>query len=240
MEFNIESVALLFLSGDPKAQRKVRVALQDPVYLLCYRRLKDISEAKTATAYVIEKFLKHAQNNSEDHDALQAYLLTTIYTTCTDMWRRRIMERNETYISDEAPSVWEVRVEEWRQAQAIRDLFEEITVGLSQLPVDDQEAFSLRFKEGLKLKEIAERQDIGLESVRRHLDKTLKKVRIFLKTKGWKIPVWIILFAASFSQKKSVKTGKNSINAPCTEVGWFSENSGKEQNDNHLKNDNNL
>jgi len=178
MELNIDPETFrLFQTGDPQAYQEIRKT----IYLICKKRLRDASLAKTATDQILEKIRKYA----EKIENIKAYLLATIKTTCLDMQDRR--EREEGHFQDGEEYIDELTIDEWHWALAMKEACEAAMEEAERLPKKLRRVFMMHYKEGLSVEEIVKVTQIPESTVYRRLDKAKKWVRNKLRIKGWKI-----------------------------------------------------
>jgi len=194
MELNIDPETFrLFQNGDPHAYKEIRKL----VYLLCNKRLRDISLATTATDYVLEKTKKYAENIENS----KTYLLRTIYTTCIDVWRQQGGDQGRIFQAGEDFVFNELTIKEWNWALTIKEAYDAVMEEAERLPKKLRKVFMMHHKEGLTVKEIVEKTRIPGATVYRRLDKSLEWVRNELRMKGWKITLLIILMLTIFFSK---------------------------------------
>lgn len=107
-----------------------------------------------------------------DESKARAYLLSAVRNGCVNHIRRKsLTERVKNLYPIEAETElqdWERRME---MAEAVSDFAE------SHLTEPQLTIFRLRFEEGLKLREIAQKMDMNIKTVFKHLSQTIKYIR---------------------------------------------------------------
>ncbi|MDO9594636.1 MAG: RNA polymerase sigma-70 factor [Lutibacter sp.] len=128
--------------------------------------------------------------------SLRGYLLKSIYYHFIDTQRRIIKETNQlNFLKQEALLEFsEISSED------LENLYLAIDVEIDSLPTQCKEVFLLGKKEGLKYKEIADKLNISIKTVERHMSIALKKLRKKLNNSSYSL--FLLL---SFRSAKSIK-----------------------------------
>ncbi|MDP3945254.1 MAG: RNA polymerase sigma-70 factor [Lutibacter sp.] len=128
--------------------------------------------------------------------SLRGYLLKSIYYHFIDTQRRIIKETNQlNFLKQEA-------LLEFSEISSddLESIYLAIDLEIDNLPTQCKEVFLLGKKEGLKYKEIADKLNISIKTVERHMSIALKKLRKKLNNSSYSI--FLLL---SFRSAKSIK-----------------------------------
>ena len=131
--------------------------------------LKDDADANDAVSDVFAKVAEGALRLPEGHE--ESYLMATIRNLCIDrIHRLTLRERVERRLTLSNPSMTAIDSERER-------ITEMIDYAERALPKQTWRVFQLRFDEGLRYWEIAERLGISERAVYKHLAKALTKLK---------------------------------------------------------------
>jgi RNA polymerase sigma-70 factor (family 1) len=155
--------------------KKHRMAL----FYLAYKLLNDQQEAEDITTETFVK-LWNAQPVFPNEASLIGWLRTTTRNACLNLLKRR-----QVHIQYQEGI--EVRnddiEEEWTREDIFSELMRTIHDEIARLPPRSREVFTLRYLRGWKDQQIAEHLGINHQSVRDHLSRALKALRISLAGK---------------------------------------------------------
>jgi RNA polymerase sigma-70 factor (ECF subfamily) len=158
---------------------------QKRVFLLCLRMLQDREEADSATQDTFLKaFLALNKTGASDLEEPGKWVTRIAVNTCLDrlrsrkwqFWRRRPGPDEESAILDAAPAV-EPGADARLFARQIQGRLER---ALDKLSPRQRAVFALRHYEGCSLEEIAAVLELGIGTVKMHLFRTMKKLRLEL------------------------------------------------------------
>ena len=155
------------------------------IYLLCLRMLQDEEDAGSATQDTFLKaFLGLKKAGGKELD-LKSWVTRIAVNTCLDrlrsrkwqFWRRRPAPEDESAILEATPAA-----EPGAEAQVFaRQIEARLARSLDKLSSRQRAVFALRHYEGYGLEEIAGILGIGIGTVKMHLFRTLKKLRLELR-----------------------------------------------------------
>ncbi|TKG93480.1 RNA polymerase sigma-70 factor [Puteibacter caeruleilacunae] len=127
-------------------------------------------------------YLWEHKNEIEITTSLRSYLFTVVRNNCLQLIRKdkvsgkykdwallELRERELNFYGFENQSIIE------------KELRDKIETAIGQLPPQCQEVFRLSRLQGLKNREIAEKLDISVKTVEKHMSKALKSLRSDLK-----------------------------------------------------------
>ena len=136
-------------SGDQETVARVYTEHIDPVYRFIYRRVGNREEAEDLTAQVFLKAVRFL-DGSRDDLAVKSWLFQLARTTLADHWRQyyRAPRVSLELITREAATPEADPGEDSGAAETLRQV-------LSILPQHYQRVLTLRFLEGLSIKEAA-------------------------------------------------------------------------------------
>jgi len=130
------------------------------------------------------------------HSSLKGYLLKSIYYHFIDTQRRIIKETNQLNLLKQEALLEFSEI----SSEDLENLYLAIDVEIDNLPAQCKEVFLLGKKEGLKYKEIADKLNISIKTVERHMSIALKKLRKKLNNSSYSL--FLLL---SFRYAKSIK-----------------------------------
>jgi RNA polymerase sigma-70 factor (ECF subfamily) len=105
--------------------------------------------------------------------SLKAYLLKSIYYHFIDTQRKLKKESNKLEILKQEALLQFVDL----SSEEIENLYQQIDIEIENLPKKCKEVFLLSKKDGLKYIEIADKLNISIKTVERHMSLALKKLR---------------------------------------------------------------
>lgn len=193
MEAQKQSAEILSLFQNQSPDEKVEILFRTYYPSLCkslYRILKDVSLAEDI---VQEVFLKvwDKRANLELNEAFQAYLYRSCYNTALNFLKK---QKSFYELSD-------IPVEVCGDDGAEKTLLfleteAKILASIETLPPKTKSVFSLSRFEELSYKEIAERLNISLKSVEKHMGIALQRLRDQLKE--YLLGLLLLLFVQLF------------------------------------------
>lgn len=161
------------------------VSEQKRVFLLCLRMLQDREEADSATQDTFLKaFLALRKAGASELEEPGKWVTRIAVNTCLDrlrsrkwqFWRKRPAPEEESSILDATP-VGEPGADAQVFAGQIQLRLER---ALDKLSSRQRAVFALRHYEGYSLEEIAGILELGIGTVKMHLFRTMKKLRLEL------------------------------------------------------------
>jgi RNA polymerase sigma-70 factor (ECF subfamily) len=105
--------------------------------------------------------------------SLKGYLLKSVYYQFIDTQRKLKKEDNKLEILKQEALLEFIDF----SSEEIENIYRLIDIEINNLPKQCKEVFLLGKKEGLKYKEIAEKLNISIKTVERHISLALKKLR---------------------------------------------------------------
>lgn len=130
------------------------------------------------------------------HSSLKGYLLKSVYYHFIDTQRRIIKETNKLNLLKQEALFGFSEI----SSEDLESLYLAIDLEIDNLPTQCKEVFLLGKKEGLKYKEIADKLNISIKTVERHMSIALKKLRKKLNNSSFSL--FLLL---SFRGAKSIK-----------------------------------
>lgn len=173
------------------------------VYKLYYSELYNYTKAlcgndDLAKDIVQETMIKiwSKGSNLNVHSSLKGYLLKSIYYHFIDTQRRIIKETNQLNLLKQEALLEFSEI----SSEDLENLYLAIDLEIDNLPTQCKEVFLLGKKEGLKYKEIADKLNISIKTVERHMSIALKKLRKKLNNSSYSL--FLLL---SFRSAKSTR-----------------------------------
>lgn len=173
------------------------------VYKLYYSELYNYTKAlcgddDLAKDIVQETMIKIWRKGStlNIQSSLRGYLLKSIYYHFIDTQRRIIKETNKLNLLKQEALFEFSEI----SSEDLENLYLAIDLEIENLPTQCKEVFLLGKKEGLKYKEIADKLNISIKTVERHMSIALKKLRKKLNNSTYSL--FLLL---SFRSAKSTK-----------------------------------
>ena len=174
----INELVQLLKSGDMRAF--------DRIYRLYSRRLyvfvlKFIKQEEEAEGIVQEVFIRvwESRKRIDLHRSFESFLFTIAYNTTISLLRKKVAEQKfleqlkmRRQISDAEKIISEIHY---------RELNEKLDKVLEELTLRQQEIYRLCRQEGLTHKEIAEKLQLSVSTVKNHLVTTLQIIRLRFK-----------------------------------------------------------
>lgn len=135
--------------------------------------LDNKSEAEDIVADTFIKFWKSRQQFTSFPETV-AWLRRTTKNATLDLLRHKVViSRKEVEVA-----AFNYPAEEFTVADIYAELLQEIYQQIDQLPPRGKEIFKLRYMEGFSNEEIAQKLGINNQSVRDHLARSLKALRM--------------------------------------------------------------
>ncbi len=162
--------------GDKEALRKIYMEYKDNLLTIATSLLHDTYDAEDVLHDVFISFaagIGHFQLRG----SLRSYLTTSVVNRVRDKFRRKKHNTVELEQAGQIPS-------EFGNPENSAEFSEEarlMTDALAQLPLEQRETIVLHLTGGLKFKEIARMQGIGLSTVQGRYRYGIEKLRTILK-----------------------------------------------------------
>ncbi len=178
--YNDIEVISLFKTGEESAFHYIYEKFQPALFYQAYRLLDNQAEAEDVTA---DSFVKlwNARTSFESISAIGSWLKITTRNASLDILKRRktVAEKNSRLFeaAKTADSEW---TNEDLFAEALLEIYRQIEL----LPPKSREIFKQRYIHGLTNEEIAQKMAIHNQSVRDHLSRALKILRVEMLKKG--------------------------------------------------------
>lgn len=172
--YNDTEVVPLFNDGNEAAFRYLYDKFQAALFFRAYKILDSRQEAEDVTA---ESFVKlwHARSSFNSLAAIGSWLKITTRNAALDILKhRRIVAESKNQLMANAMT----EEEEWTNSDLFAEALREIHRQIELLPPKSRQIFKLRYIEGLRNEEIAQQLHIHNQSVRDHLSRALKFLRI--------------------------------------------------------------
>ncbi len=162
------------------------VSEQKRIFLLCLRMLQDREEADSATQDTFLKaFQAMGKPDAKELDEPGKWVTRIAVNTCLDrlrsrkwqIWRRRPSPEDESIILSMAPST-----APGSEAQVFSTQIQaRLRRALAKLSPRQQAVFTLRHYEDRSLEEIADILGLDIGTVKMHLFRTIRKLRVELR-----------------------------------------------------------
>ena len=159
---------------------------QPGLFFSAYALLQNQQEAEDA---VTESFIKlwKSKDQFEHTGAAVNWLRITTRNACLDLLKhKKVVQHSLHALSD-------FKEEDWQHEDLLGELLQEIYASIETLPEKSREVFRLRYIDGLKNEEIADKLGIRHQSVRNHLSEALKTLRIKLLDKDHLLPLLLLM-----------------------------------------------
>lgn len=159
---------------------------QPGLFFSAYALLQNQQEAEDA---VTESFIKlwKSKDQFEHTGAAVNWLRITTRNACLDLLKhRKVVQHSLHELSD-------FKEDDWQHEDLLGELLQEIYASIETLPEKSREVFRLRYIDGLKNEEIADKLGIRHQSVRNHLSEALKTLRIKLLDKDHLLPLLLLM-----------------------------------------------
>ena len=166
--------------GNEDAFRRLYGELYDPVAGYIAARTNNVHDAEDLTSAVFQKFLERLDRFEAGRGSVMTWILAMARNAVIDHHRRQgahgsararsvpVEELAEVLAADQRDTLGSlIRNEDLRQ---IRQL-------LLREPDDVREMFSLRFGQGLRVREVAAVMNLGEAAVKQRFARTLRKIR---------------------------------------------------------------
>jgi RNA polymerase sigma-70 factor (ECF subfamily) len=167
-----------FNRGDPDALRRVYEKYKDDLLRLAIALLNDTAAAEDA---VNDTFVRFAQTRGEFRlrGSLKSYLTTCIANHARNMYRAR--QRQKTVDIDQASQV--VSGTNAPDEAAIRsEDYQRLTGAMAGLPYEQREIVILHLHGGMRFRQIAESQNISVNTAKSRYRYGLDKLRALLNS----------------------------------------------------------
>lgn len=167
-----------FKNGESQAFEEIVNKYQSQVYNIAYNFLGNCEDAYDISQEVFIKVFKSI-NNLKNDNSFFPWLKKITLNTCTDFVRRR----NNEQLLDELTYIQKNYYNNDRTFDKlieIGELKKTIVKAISKLPLKQREVFMLRHYDELSLKDIAKVLGCSLGTVKAHLFRATKKLRVLL------------------------------------------------------------
>ncbi len=167
-----------FNRGDPDALRRVYEKYKDDLLRLAIALLNDTAAAEDA---VNDTFVRFAQTTGEFRlrGSLKRYLTTCIANHARNMYRAR--QRQKTVDIDQAHQV-ESNTNAPDEAAIRSEDYQRLTGAMAQLPYEQREIVILHLHGGMRFRQIAESQNISVNTAKSRYRYGLDKLRALLNS----------------------------------------------------------
>ena len=156
---------------------------------LCLFAKRFIDDRETREDIVQEVFFRLWDKRKQISvtSSAQNYLLTSVRNLCLNYLRRQeVQQPFEESLFDQPDD------EEGDRLIQLRELEEQLSQALAQLPPEYRLAFELNRMEGKSLEEVAQRMGVSTRTVERYRDKAIALLQTELKEY---LPLFLLLFA---------------------------------------------
>lgn len=173
LPYHEEDLLPLIANADRQAFAVFYKKMFPGLFHLSYQMLNNKAEAEDIVADTFIKFW-NARHQFSSIPETAAWLRRTARNATLDMLKHRsVKSRNETEIAAQHyPQA------EFTAADIYAELLQEIYIQIEQLPPRGKEIFKLRYVAGFSNEEIAQKLGINNQSVRDHLARSLKTLRM--------------------------------------------------------------
>lgn len=151
---------------------------------LCYYAYKFFQDEEAAEDIVQKTMLKLWEQREKitEIKSLSSFLYRTVHNNCINELKHfQVRDKHSDGIKQELEAIINDSFDEEYYSKVNKLLKDAI----DQLPPKKQEIFKLKYFEGLKHKDIAERLDISYRTVETHIVKGLQKLRELLDSKSF-------------------------------------------------------
>lgn len=150
----------------------------DGMFRLALRLLGDDAESKD----VVSDVFAHLLHSGTDlrSDTLRAFLLASVRNRCINL----LVHRQKELQMQKVVMVEMITPEQAAEQEQLQMLYHFID---TQLPKLSQQILRLRYQQGLKYREIAEKLGVSEVTVHNHLSQSLKQLKTKFKAKGYGI-----------------------------------------------------
>lgn len=150
---------------------------QSHVYFLALEMLGDRQAAQDAATDAFVKLWKSKLEFSTER-AIAAWLRVTTRNGCLDILRQRQSEQSRIqYLENLQPAI----EDNWTREDIMADRLQALYKEIEALSPRGREIFKMRFMKGISNEMIAEQLGLSNQSVRDHLSRSLKALRLSLK-----------------------------------------------------------
>lgn len=183
-----------FVAGKEDAFKAVYDRYYERLYVFCYGIVKNTQDAEDIVIIILTKLFERYAN-FQNIAQVHTWLYLSARNNCIDVLRRRRTqgERNATLKGMNLQDI---------ENQSFNDeldalLLEKIMALVGNLPIQSQQVIRLRYLEGMKYKEIAERLRISPRTVENLIRYALERLRTRLGHP--KVVAILVLFGAFLS-----------------------------------------
>lgn len=163
---------------------------QPHVYFLALQLLGDRQAAQDAATDAFVKLWKSDQQFPTER-AIAGWLRVTTRNGCLDILRQRQSEQYRIQLLENLQPAMD---ETWTREDIMADRLQALYKEIEALSPRGREIFKMRFMKGIKNEMIAEQLGLSHQSVRDHLSKSLKALRLSLKHRQDLLLLLIILW----------------------------------------------
>lgn len=169
------------VAGDPAAFRRLYRALHPLVWRYVSRRINTQADVEDLVARVFGRVVEHLHRFDPERGNVRAWVLGIARNAVIDHFR---VQRS----SSDADAVERLADAAVDPAQALEDDERDAQLRrlLQSYPPAVREMFSLRFSDGLRLREIAAVMDVSEAAVKQRFSRTLREMRTKLDPTGRK------------------------------------------------------
>lgn len=142
------------------------------LYRLAYSMLRNMEESRDIVSQVMANLYERPPRDTDDQQALAAYLSRAVRSKCIDYIEHLEIEQRaqKLYPLEFQLQTYNDRVRESKLKEVWRFINEQLTQQTRQVLL-------LRYDEDLSYKEVAERLEISISAVNKHVSEGLKKLR---------------------------------------------------------------
>jgi RNA polymerase sigma-70 factor (ECF subfamily) len=162
---------------DPDVFRAIWHRQQPHVYFLALRLLGDRQAAEDAATEAFIKLWKGSYTFPSEQ-AVAGWLRTTTRNGCLDLLKQRRSQQQR--LQDMAGLLYDGE-DQWSREDILAARLQALYTGIEALPPRGREIFKRRFLDGMKNEAIAELLGLSHQSVRDHLYRSLKTLRLSLR-----------------------------------------------------------
>ena len=177
--------------ADPQVFNAIWGQYQTSLFYLAFAFLQNQQEAEDVAT---ESFIKLWNNRSQFTSALsvRSWLRTTTRNASLNLLKQQKARQNR--LSEIAKLLNEAE-EQWNQEDILAQLLQTIYKEIEALPPKSREVFKLRYLKGMTNKEIANQIGIHHQSVRDHLVRAFKTLRLTLDKNSHLLGLFLLLFS---------------------------------------------
>jgi len=162
--------------GDQEAFAELVRLFQKNVFSLAYGFFRDRDDALEIVQETFMKVYEKIGSYRPDH-SLQSWIYRVAYNLCVDFYRKYAKKRKLEDGFDNVPARQLASADDCQAAWESRQLDEAIEQAVKNLSRKQKEVFSLKYRQGLKLRQVAEVMAISLGTVKALHHRALKRIR---------------------------------------------------------------